>query len=163
MRGGPRTPSTTIDTNLDSAYVENALFLHWYLIMWKVKRMEVSYWPDLGQSKAGEGRNCCDDKTLHGCLGSKSTDGFQSCKFQLLYQKLARITIAKKSTLVIGALFKYYVMSWPMALENYRDTQLVGIGANKVNGPQLSTFCPDSENKTNITSARLLSSMGNGS
>ena len=34
-----------------------------------------------------------------------------------------------------------------MALENYRDTQLVGIGANKVNGPQLSTFVAISKTK----------------
>ena len=42
----------------------------------------------LGHGKAGTGRNCCDDKTLHGCVGSKSTDDLQCWKFQLLYQKI---------------------------------------------------------------------------
>ena len=32
-RGGPRTPSTTTDANLDCAFVENALFLHRSLIL----------------------------------------------------------------------------------------------------------------------------------
>ena len=45
-RGGPRTPSTTTDANLDCAFVENALFYTdpW---LWKANRRELSYWPDL--------------------------------------------------------------------------------------------------------------------
>ena len=40
-RGGPRTPSTTTDANLDCAFVENALFYTdpW---LWKVNRIELS-------------------------------------------------------------------------------------------------------------------------
>ena len=40
-RGGPRTPSITTDTNLDCAFVENALFYRapWF---WKVNRIELS-------------------------------------------------------------------------------------------------------------------------
>ena len=40
-RGGPRTPSKIADTNLDRAFVENALFYtyHW---LWKVYRKK--YW-----------------------------------------------------------------------------------------------------------------------
>ena len=45
-RGGPRTPSTTIDANLDCAFVENALFNTdpW---LWKANRIELSLWPYL--------------------------------------------------------------------------------------------------------------------
>ena len=40
-RGGPRTPSTTTDANLDCTFVENALFDTdpWF---WKVNRIELS-------------------------------------------------------------------------------------------------------------------------
>ena len=40
-RGGPRTPSTTTDANLDCAFVANALFYAdpWF---WKVNRIELS-------------------------------------------------------------------------------------------------------------------------
>ena len=40
-RGGPRTPSTTTDANLDCAFVENAL-IYTDPRLWKVNRIELS-------------------------------------------------------------------------------------------------------------------------
>merc|ERR1711923_240053 len=46
-RGGPRTPSTTPDANLDCAFVENALFLHRSLIFkCQQNRIELVTRPD---------------------------------------------------------------------------------------------------------------------
>ena len=76
-RGGPRTPSTTTDANLDYAFVENALFLHQSLIV-KIQpnRIELVTRPGQGaNTAAGQGpiqlltmvlRHLDEDKTNSG-------------------------------------------------------------------------------------------------
>ena len=50
-RKGPRTPSTTTDANLDTAFVENTLFLHRSLIVKSQQnRIELVTWLGLRQT-----------------------------------------------------------------------------------------------------------------